>query len=1161
MILDNVDPTNLVRKFTLPNKLEVLIISGSDKLSSSVSFGLNVGSFFDPKEYLGFSKILGCIFQYIQVDGKYFTKLVDSIRKDNLTCITYYWIPQSSETTIEFSGVFSSECLDEYLGRIRNSLEVMDYSDEIITKCLGKLRKEYEHEINSGTTQRKALLKSIFESGLKGSLKKDKDYVISELVAEIKKFKRNYFSSNIMKLIIESSLSFDYLVKLVTKHFSTIPNLETDIRKMSYNLALSNLHTEGLSGNLVEYKGNNNKISFMFVFDSEKGALLGSNRMPLFEHLVKYYFCGDFSGSLRNAVSPLTLTCKVEYFAERLAFVLLEVESEGINIVFEETLELVYSSVVLLRKTKIESDYLEFLMNHCIANYMNYNLFDYKLNIRDRISSWIDYNVWNKLERFCKDKRLTLEVFNQLLTFLDIDNLLIFLNSKQFSYSLNSHYEDYEDQIKYNDDYLEYGTDLSENIGKNTSIYFSSLGNDENLGKYNKNKTTDQDERYFYNCEGIFFKVKYNFLKIPRRLVNRLKNTKESFGLINGLSRPFINPYTPKDFKLVDFVWEDFPNTRMAVKNMGIEVISNPFAETNVEIYPSKYLLSGVRGIFTNQITQEHHLAISKYHDTQISLLDNINIWYKARNYKRQPYFRGILRLSSPYKSFKIINLILTFILAISMKIMLNFSLLKDAKLSLSPKNTPEYSSVFPSLDFDMSGYSSSLYPLLKTISTSLNSEEIISETFSYDSMRAYERKLINKKKSMTSELKAKELSLRITIPNYPTLARQFFGLSQTNRKQLFDEFNKFKENLCIDGLFVGNLDRIELEESLKDFSSMFGSKATNVQCLKLFKRRSFPIKDVRGTIYKKMIYHYVRPDSSIFYDTYINSNNENKEIKKYNSTVSIENLFKFLNEECGHIDITNSTIESGYLGFETSSNEFGPNVALLDIIIYKNTQNLDSDDIGILYLNDAYYNIIWFKESLKITKASLSLKTSIQKFDSYYKWSIQLDSWEYSANDLGLYISELTNVYQNKLIWTFKEDYDMIKNLTISKLKNGLIKRNIDEEFNSHKFNIGYSDSIIKELDKLNFFDFTNKMSNILRDNTLFLLVQVQSTSLNNKFFNIKSRNLKSNNKNHNRLEMTKNGMISIPSGYKYIKHIDELVLDDRIPTTPLDFDDDGLL
>ncbi|OLQ19382.1 hypothetical protein ChUKH1_02715 [Cryptosporidium hominis] len=1146
MISGNINPSDLVKKFYLPNKLEVLLISSSDKLSL-VSFGLDLGSIFDPKDYLGFSKVLSCVSQYFQTEGKQFTKVMDSIQKKGQACITYYWIPQSSETTIEFSGIFSSECLDEYLRRIRSSLDLLDYSEEIVTKCLGMLKKEYENEVNSSAVQKNAVLKSIFNSELRGSLMTVKSCVISDLVKEIKKFKKKFYSSNIMKLVIESSLTFEHLTTLVNRHFSTIPNLNTDIKLMRYNIGLKNLHTQGLLGNFVEYKGVDNKISFVFVLDSEKGAILGSNRIPLFEYLVKHYFCGEYSGSLRNAISPLILTCNVEYYAERLALVWFEVESDIEQIPLEETLELLYSSVVLLRKTKIKKEYFEFLINNCVANYMNFNWFDFKLNIQDRISSLINYNVWHKLERYCKYNDLELEEFNKILNFLDIENILILVNSNQANYLMSNNYEDYVENI----------TEIVENQVFNTSFYsFSSnSGNDECSSKSSRNKIIDCNGKYVYHYEEPLLKIKYNIKKISPRLINRLKQTKESFGIINGLSRPFINPYTPKDFKLVDFIWECTSNSSNLGNDVVIDTELNTFIESYNEFYPNYYLLTKIGDIFKTKMVRDRRLAICKYHDTQISISENVNVWYKARNDKKHPYFKGILRLSSAFNSFKFITMILSYILVISMNNTLNLPLIQDAKLTFSPRNSPEQLSNVPSLDLHISGYSSSLYIIIKTILSSLNSEEVITETVLNDSLFIYKGLLMKKKETMTSELKARELSWRIIAPNYPTLGRQYLGLSQITYQELYNEFKKFKENLCIDGLFIGNLDRAELEKLLKEFSTRVGIKAKKEQCLKLFKSRSFPIKDFRGTA-NKVFYHYNRPDYFELSKNYINSNLDEKAMKKLDTKFSIENLFKLLNEECGQINCTNEVMRSGYLDFKLSSDEFGPNIALLDIIIYKNIQDFYTDnvDIGILYLNDAYYNTYWLNESLKMTSESLSLKTFIEAFDSYYKWSVQLESWDYSANDLGLYISKFTDKYSNYLKNGFGEDYKAIKNLTISKLKNKLLKSDIDEEFNSHKFNLGYSESVIESLKELDFFDFKSKMNHILNDYASFLLVQVQSTEKKDLILACKSQNLYSESRNPRRIRFNKNMNVSIPPGYKHIKHIDELIQDDRIPLSVLD-------
>ncbi|KAJ1609020.1 insulinase like peptidase [Cryptosporidium canis] len=1151
-----------VKRYTLANRLEVLLVSGSDRLTSSVSFGLNLGSFFDPREYLGFSRVLSCLFQYIPGKENEFMKLVDSIHKKGQTCITYYWIPQSSETTAEFSGIFSSECLDEYLGRIRSSLDVLEYPVEIVSRCMEMQRKEYESEAFSGAVYRRAIIRSIFDSGLQGSLVVDQEYDIQGLALEIKRFKRKYYSSRAMKLIIESSFNFEYLIKLVNKHFSTIPNFEIDVKGLRSSLGISSLRPERLFGSLVDYKGPENKISLIFVLDSEKGASLASRRMPLFEYFVKHYFCGEFSGSLRNAISPLVLTCSVDYFVDRLAFVWLEVESEGENIAMEETLELVYSSVVLLRKTGIEQDYLDFLRNNCIANYMNYDLMDYKISIQDRVDSLINYNIWHKLDRFCSDSGpgVALEEFNRLLAFLDVENLLILVNSYQVNYLMNTHNYGYdcEDRLTYNEEYTENCPDYTENETASSSTFLSSSGTDDGISRVSRNRTLDQEEDHQYSYLEPFLKIKYNVGRIPARLRERLERTKESLGLINGISRPFINPYTPKHFKLVNFIWAPLSKASIAANCLDNRPDQEQDEEASNQTYLPSNLLLGMGSVFSSKSAAGSDPKMLKYSDTQISLVKNINIWYKARNDQRFPYFRGALRLSSPLGPFTIINFILSFVLAISLRSIINFPLIQDAKLSLSLNSGPDHSSLHPSIDFQIAGYSSSLYPLLETISTTLNSDELLSDAYFSESVQTYKAQLVARKHSMTSVLKARELSWRLTTPNYPSLGRQLLGLSQVTQQRLVNAFRQFKENLCIDGLFVGNLDRMELEDLLKGFSSNFGSGATSQQCLKGLNRRSFAIKDVRGTAYRRMVYHYIRPAPLSSPSGYNCSSLEHKASPRASSKSSMESFFKHLGEEFGEIHSTNGTIQSGYLDCISSSNDFGPNIALLDIIVYTDSVELKSDDMatGILYLNDAYYNIMWFKESLKITKASLSLKTSVERFDGYFKWSIQLESCKYSANDLGLYISHLTSLYQSSLQSGSGEDFDLIKKLTVSKLRSRLTKTGIDEEFSSHRFNIGYLEYMIEDLGRLEYSQFVSRMSQVLRDNALFLLVQVQSTALNELSLTPSSRSARLKARDHAQARPRLGTTISIPAGFKHIKHIDELVQDDRIPIHPPDFD-----
>ncbi|KAF7458160.1 peptidase M16 [Cryptosporidium felis] len=1157
-------PGLMARRYYLSNSLEVVLISGLDKELSGVNFGLKLGSFYEPKEYLGLSKILSCTLQYIPEENGFQKIIRPTLRESN--CFAHYWVPRSTETTIEFSGVFYTSCLDKYLQFVRLSIGILDYPRELVENCLKTLKKDHEARQSSDSFQRRAILNSIIDSEPRRYLLSSHDYEVSDIIFEINKFKSTFFSSGLMKLIIESSLPFDRLDSLVSTYFSDIPDLGLNMKDVKYKVGLNHLYGDQLKSSLVEFDSTLNKVSFVFVLDFQNGANIGSRRNPLFEYLVKYYFCGEFSGSLKSALFPLSLSCSVEYYADTLSFIWFDVGSESEKIVIEEVLELLYSSVLLLRNTGIEPEYMDFLRNHCIASYMNYDLLDFRLDLHERIESLINYGEWHRLGRYCKDNGLSMEEFNNLLSNFNFDNLLIFTNFAQTLQLLRKENEDEdEDYITETETYTEEYTSepgtastLTIDLGlKNNWVQRVSEELDDvgpsNFRSYGCKKVPKEFRSEYLQRREPFLKCYYTVRKIPSNIMWQLKRTKEPLALLNGLHRPFVNPYTPREFNLLDLSCEDIhPRTLLEVGSLKLTTKPISYFLHGMRSYRSCVDLSG--DMFFPQNVLHHHYkgSLKHFHNTSIFPSENVNIWYRARNDSRQPYFKGVLSLSLLTTSFSVLNLILSVILVMSLNSILNFSLINDSRLSIRPRTGSEFSSISSSVDLYLSGYSSSLIPALESISATMNSNELISETYFFDSVLRYRAQLMNRKLKMNSVLKAKELSSRLAIPNFPTLERRLSGLNDISYLGLYRRYKLFKENLCIQGLFVGNLDRMDLENALKDFSGRFGSRASRSGCLAFFKRKDLPIKDVRGTKHKRLLYHYINPrllelpgDSQSPY--------RNHSIL---SPASIENFLKLVNENYEQKKSPGHVFKVG-----ADSKNFGPNVALLDVVFYFGGKNNDINT-GILYLNDAYYNFKWLEESLAMASSSMSLKTSLQRFESYQRWSILLESWEATANELGLYISNFTVAYQNRIKAGQAEDFHFLRNLTVSRLKSKFSKKTIDEEFDSHWFNSGISESAIEELGNLAEEEFALRVNSLLQE-SLFLLIQVQSTREEHRDIHTavnsgKYQRLKNDHGQFVTLQFTKDGPILIPSGFKYIKHVDELVQDDRIPTCPLEFDED---
>ncbi|KAH8739051.1 hypothetical protein FG386_003684 [Cryptosporidium ryanae] len=1129
MSVDESFPSNLVRHYKLENLLEVVLISNSDLVNSELSIGIEVDLNNDLDNFLGFSKLLTCLSQYLEDKNGNNYKISDPIN-GNDKCRMYYWLPKSTEAIIELSGIFSSDCMDIYLGLIREIIDRTVYERNEVINCIKILKKEYENELMSDSIRRRFIVSSILGRNLGGSLVLDYSTDIDFLIKKIDFFKSNYYTPDIIKIIINSPLSLEYMANLVENHFSTLKSIYVNPLKLrtSYYKPESIIKTNvrKLKRKLVQYVRTDDNISFVFVLGLGNGVHSKySKENPLFEYLIKHFFCGDFKGTLRSGIFPLKLDCYVEYYLEGISLVWLNVFLGGEKVDLNELYELVSNSVLLLLNNGVDKKYYNFLINSCISNYMNYNYNNFSLNISRRIDSIYKYGVWHKLKRYCTDTGNSIELFNERIKELNGDNLVIFSN-------FGSYYNDIFCFNKLNNDYY-----------FNDKYYF------------NQNEKKIMVEPYF--------KLKYTVCELGVETLDRIgySGKRRKLWEARGLSGPFVNEITSNNFDIIDF----------SIENSNV---SKPYLEINDLILTTKksshleklneknsstknLIFSTITSFFSSMIMNWYGEVVKDYNNSLLNIRENVKIWYKAKNNMRQPYFKGILSINyfSDYLShlYSLTDLITGLIMIICFTNILEFSLYNDAKMNIYPIVNID-SSLFNSNSFSlnimMSGYSGSLEPTLNDISFKITSEGIISEKSFFNAKNELHDILLNKKYSFTSYTKANELSSRIYIPNFPTNVRVFSKLEMMSYAKFIENLNNLKNNLCLEGLFIGNLDRNDLEKHILNFTNRLNPNITKKMCNSSI-YKTFYIKDLRKFNDRKFFYHYVRPALLT-----------NKKLPTLNS-IQTEKLYIIMNEEYSKIKDKKSIAEDYTKFFNITSDKFGPNIALLDIIFYKNfdfNSGINDEYIAFLYLNDVIYNLLFLKRFYLLSKQNLSIKTSINDLNSYYKWRIILESNDHSANELGLLVSDFTDNYYNLFHNSGVElnnFFEHSKKLTEYKLSSSLSNHDINSEFNSHIYNLKYSNNTLNELKNLDKDIFLDKIEYLLKNNSMFVLIQVQSKELSKQNYEF-YRNNKNNNSDFiyssNLLKETKYGLRRVPNGYKYIKHLDQLVHDDRIPIFPSD-------
>ncbi|CAD8148619.1 unnamed protein product [Paramecium pentaurelia] len=266
---------NEYQYFTLQNGLKVLVIQDPEAKIAQAALCVNVGSWTEPDEYPGLAHFLEhMLFQgsksYPQ-EG-YFQKLVaeggGSTNAYTRGEETNYYMKINNERVVEALQVFAHFFIDPLL------------DSSMVDREVNAVNSEYEIAVSGDLWKISHLFQILSNKPIGrftiGSLKTLKD-PMKELV----KFHSQYYSANIMSLVVKSN--YPDMAKWIREQsdFSQIPNLNLK-KRQKLHLPLKK------TGLMVKYKtnGDKNQLILAYQLDSPRSAKK-SKTLPMIASLIK----------------------------------------------------------------------------------------------------------------------------------------------------------------------------------------------------------------------------------------------------------------------------------------------------------------------------------------------------------------------------------------------------------------------------------------------------------------------------------------------------------------------------------------------------------------------------------------------------------------------------------------------------------------------------------------------------------------------------------------------------------------------------------------------------------------------------------------------------------------------------------------------------------
>ncbi|MFK7823004.1 MAG: insulinase family protein [Oligoflexales bacterium] len=218
------------KSLTLPNNLEILLVSDPSLNKSAASLDVGVGSLEDPKEHLGLAHFL----EHMLFLG---TEKYPDIEEYSRYLHSYQGSSNAytaAENT-NYHFEVNHEGFEGSLDRFAQFFIAPTFNPEFVERELKAVHSEHQKNLQDDYWRSRMIIRKLhktghprqkFSTGDKNTLSK----VNREILME---FHKRHYSANQMKLAILSKYSLDELSEMVKKYFTEVPNY--DRKKLEYD--------------------------------------------------------------------------------------------------------------------------------------------------------------------------------------------------------------------------------------------------------------------------------------------------------------------------------------------------------------------------------------------------------------------------------------------------------------------------------------------------------------------------------------------------------------------------------------------------------------------------------------------------------------------------------------------------------------------------------------------------------------------------------------------------------------------------------------------------------------------------------------------------------------------------------------------------------------
>lgn len=220
---NQVHPKNrrLQKLITLPNKLDVLLISDPDINKSAAAMDVLVGSLADPISHQGIAHFL----EHVLFLGT--TKYPDVDEYSRY--LKNYQGMSNAYTDSENTNYFFEVNHDGFEGALDRFAQFFispKFSEDFVARERDAVNSEHEKNIKSDSWRTQQLLRSLHKDGHPEQkfATGDKNTLAQTTRDQLIEFYGKYYSANLMKLAVMSDKSLDELETIIRKTFADVPN-------------------------------------------------------------------------------------------------------------------------------------------------------------------------------------------------------------------------------------------------------------------------------------------------------------------------------------------------------------------------------------------------------------------------------------------------------------------------------------------------------------------------------------------------------------------------------------------------------------------------------------------------------------------------------------------------------------------------------------------------------------------------------------------------------------------------------------------------------------------------------------------------------------------------------------------------------------------------